>query len=195
MLLLKVLLIIVILIVLAFPYLPLDLPFTISHYNYPPEERPKNLLNLFALLLLSLAVIAGMPLVLNLAGGFFALRPVAWFASLLPRFVAYDIVLAKAVFANVFYVLVCLIVLGIVGRTTGLISGLRGTAEERQARKEARRKAREEKKRQREEEKQRKKQETEEKKKKAEEEKKKAEEEKKKAEEEKKKAEQKKQKA
>ena len=121
---LSVIFMIIVLVLLALPFLPLKLPFTFFWYNFPEEKRPKNLIYIASTLLVVLATVLLMPYVIKLADWFADLELIRWLLSLVPHYAQYSAIIFEAFFANVLFCAVVLLVHGIVGAMFGLMPKL-----------------------------------------------------------------------
>ena len=137
---LKILLILGILALLALPFLPIRLPFTLCGYNFPEDKRHKNVIYIVSTLVIALATVVLMPLILDLAEWFGKLKLVAWILSKIPNYARYGAAVAKAIFANVLFVAVILLMHALGGTLGGLFRLLPGK-EGRQSAWEERKKA------------------------------------------------------
>ena len=117
---LAVLIILVVLALLALPFLPIKLPFTLFWFNFPEEKRPKNLVYIISTLIVILLTILLMPYILDFAEWFRQLEFVVWLRSLAPNHVLYSEDVFKAVFVNVLFCVLILLVHWITGTLFGL---------------------------------------------------------------------------
>ncbi len=144
--LIKLFIILAVLLLLSLPFLPLRTPFSLCFYNFPPEKRPKNLVFLGGAVLLSLAVVIFLPKLLNLINWFLGLKYVKLVIEMFPSFVSYDVVLLRAIIANIVFCLAVLILFAILAG----FSGLKAAVKDNQREKKAERKKRREEKRKKE---------------------------------------------
>lgn len=109
---LKVVILLVLLLVLAFPFLPLKLPFCLCFYNHAEEKRLKNLINLAISAAIAALVLLFAPYVVRAAKWFCELKWVAMLLNLIPSNVQYGMTIMQAVVVNVLYCALVLLVLG-----------------------------------------------------------------------------------
>lgn len=107
---LRILIMLVSLGLLALPFLPVRLPFTLCGMNFPEDRRHKNIIYILSTLVIALLAVILMPLILNLADWFAGLDLVNWVIDLVPNYATYSASVFKAVFANLLYCAVVLIV-------------------------------------------------------------------------------------
>ena len=109
-----------VLLLLALPFLPIRWPFSLSWFNFPEEKRPRNLIYIVSTALVVLLTILLMPYVLALAEWFRQLEFVVWIRSLIPDHALYGEIIFRAVFANVFFCALVLLVHWVTGTLFGL---------------------------------------------------------------------------
>ncbi|MBR2888896.1 MAG: hypothetical protein IKC09_01310 [Oscillospiraceae bacterium] len=117
---LRILIMLVSLALLALPFLPIPLPFTLCGFNFPEERRHKNILYVAIALVLALATVILMPVILDLADWVAGLELVKWVIDLVPTYAAYSATVFKAVFANLLYCALVLTVKAFGGTLFGL---------------------------------------------------------------------------
>ena len=117
---LAVIFMLIVLILLALPFLPIRLPFTFFWFNFPENKRPKNLIYIGSTLLVILVTVVLMPYILKLAAWVRQLGVVVWLLSLVPNHALYSADIFEAFFANLFFCVVVLAVHWITGMLFGL---------------------------------------------------------------------------
>lgn len=117
---LRILVILGALVLLAAPFLPIRLPFTICGYNFPEKQRPKNVIYIAGTILVMLLVVILMPHVLNLADWFANLKLVRWIIRSFNSYTKYGYQLFKVIFANILFDLLILAVHAVCGGLGGL---------------------------------------------------------------------------
>lgn len=117
---LRILVILGALALLAVPFLPIRLPFTLCGYNFPEKQRPKNVIYIGATLLLMLLAVILMPHILNLADWFANLKAIRWIIKAFNSYTRYGYQLFKVIFANVLFDILVLAVHALCGGLTGL---------------------------------------------------------------------------
>lgn len=108
------------LVLLALPFLPIRLPFTICGYNFPEKQRHKNAIYIGGTMAAMLLIVVLMPHVLNLADWFANLKLVHWIMSFFSSYTRYGYQLFKAVFANILFDVLILVIHAICGGFCGL---------------------------------------------------------------------------
>jgi len=146
---LGIIVMLIVLVVLMLPFLPIRWPFSFFWFNFPEKKRPKNLIYIAATLVTVLLTVLLMPHILELAQWFRQLDFVVWLCSLVPNHALYSGAIFKAIFANVFFCAVALLVHWITGTLFGLFpkfslaalrQKLQQAKEERAAKKAAKKK-------------------------------------------------------
>lgn len=117
---LGVIFMLIVLVLLALPFLPIKMPFTFFWFNFPKEKRPKNLIYIISTLIVILLVVLLMPHVMAFAQWFRKLEFVQWVLSLVPNHAHYGADIFEAVVANVLFCAVVLLVHWITGTLFGL---------------------------------------------------------------------------
>ena len=147
---LRILIMLIVLVLLSVPFLPIRWPFSLCWFNFPEKKRPKNLIYIASTLLVILLTVLLMPYILQLAEWFRQLQFIVWLRSLVPNHALYSLDIFKAVFANVFFCLMVLLVHWLTGTLFGLFpkfsldalkDAIRKSREERAAKKAAKKKA------------------------------------------------------
>ncbi len=105
---------------MALPFLPIRLPFTLCGYSFPEEKRYKNLVHVVTSFVLALVAVICMPLILDLADWFANLEWVKFVIDLIPSYATYSATVFKAVFANLLYCAAVLLVNAVGGGIFGL---------------------------------------------------------------------------
>ena len=119
---LRILVILGALVLLALPFLPIRLPFTLCGYNFPEKQRYKNAVYIGASLVVMLLVVILMPHVLNLADWFANLKPVRWIMNFFNSYTRYGYQLFKVFFANILFDILILLVHALCGGFFGLFT-------------------------------------------------------------------------
>ena len=144
---LAVIFMLLVLVLLALPFLPIRLPFTLFWFNFPEEKRPRNIVYIISTLVVILVTILLMPYILQFAEWFRQLRFVVWLRSLVPTHAQYSGKIFTAVFANVLFCLMVFFANWVTGTMFGWNpklspSALRMAMREAKAKRAARRAAR-----------------------------------------------------
>ena len=144
---LAVIFMLLVLVLLALPFLPIRLPFTLFWFNFPEEKRPRNIVYIISTLVVILVTILLMPYILEFAEWFRQLRFVVWLRSLVPTHAQYSGKIFTAVFANVLFCLMVFFANWVTGTMFGWNpklspSALRMAMREAKAKRAARRAAR-----------------------------------------------------
>lgn len=105
MILIKILIIVIVLLMLAIPFLPIHWPFSFCYYRRTEREGKRNLLNIFIVLTAAVLGIVLLPSIRNFAVWLGALKPIAWMLRKIPIYAQYATELAIAIFVNVFFCL------------------------------------------------------------------------------------------
>lgn len=117
---LRILVILGALVLLAVPFLPIRLPFTLCGYNFPEKQRPKNVIYLAGTIVVMLLVVILMPHVLNLADWFAGLKLVKGIIRSFSSYTRYGYQLFKVIFANLLFDILILAVHALCGGMAGL---------------------------------------------------------------------------
>lgn len=117
---LRIVIMLVSLLLLALPFLPVRLPFTLCGYNFPEDRRHKNIFYILSTLVIALMTVLLMPYILQLAEWFAQLDLVKWVISLVPSYATYSATVFKAIFANLLYCAAVLMVNAFGGGILGL---------------------------------------------------------------------------
>lgn len=141
-----ILVMLIVLVLLALPFLPIHWPFSLCWFNFPEKKRPRNLIYIASTLLVILLTVVLMPHILRLAEWFRQLEFVVWLRSLVPNHALYSADIFRAVFANVFFCLLVLLVHWITGTLFGLfpkfsLEALKKALQEAKAKREAKKAA------------------------------------------------------
>ncbi len=105
---------------MALPFLPIRFPLTLCGYNFPEEQRHKNIIHVLTSLGLALITVLCMPLILNLADWIANLAWVKFVIDLIPSYATYSATVFKAIFANILYCALVLLCNALGGGILGL---------------------------------------------------------------------------
>lgn len=117
---LAVIIILVVLLLLALPFLPIKFPFTLFWFNFPEKKRPKNLIYIVSTMIVILLTVLLMPYLLDFVHWLGQLEFVVWLRSLLPDHAIYSGDVFAAIFVNMLFCAVILLVHWITGTMFGL---------------------------------------------------------------------------
>ena len=84
MIIIKIAILVIVLFLLAAPFLPLRWPLSFCYYRRTELERKRNLLNIIIITAVAVLGIILLPAIQNLAAWLGSLKPIAWLLSKIP---------------------------------------------------------------------------------------------------------------